>query len=196
MISTRFFLISACVFFSGCATIFSPPSDSVTISTNPPGAVVFINSQPFGVTPISYQLHRQQGKQSFRLEKEGYFSQDLLFEKEIDPITYLNTVCILCYFVDYASGKISRPIAMTAPVNLAPTNNVSLGVSDFSTMRLRAEKEWSSLCETMGNPKGTPEYRACMTKQQEIYVKKSQEADKGALIERIQGNKAIILDAR
>lgn len=67
---------------SGCATIVAPGPDLVPISSKPPGAMVYVDGVPVGVTPVTVPLKRS-GSGQIRIELEGYepvfVTQDKVF---------------------------------------------------------------------------------------------------------------------
>lgn len=67
---------------SGCATIVAPGPDLVPISSKPPGAMVYVDGVPVGVTPVTIPLKRS-GSGRIRIELEGYepvfVTQDKVF---------------------------------------------------------------------------------------------------------------------
>lgn len=67
---------------SGCATIVASGPDLVPISSKPPGAMVYVDGVPVGVTPVTIPLKRS-GSGRIRIELEGYepvfVTQDKVF---------------------------------------------------------------------------------------------------------------------
>lgn len=67
---------------SGCATIVASGPDLVPISSKPPGAMVYVDGVPVGVTPVTVPLKRS-GSGRIRIELEGYepvfVTQDKVF---------------------------------------------------------------------------------------------------------------------
>lgn len=67
---------------SGCATIVASGPDLVPISSKPPGAMVYVDGVPVGVTPVTVPLKRS-GSGQIRIELEGYepvfVTQDKVF---------------------------------------------------------------------------------------------------------------------
>jgi hypothetical protein len=56
---------------TACATIINGTSQSVSISSQPSGAQVFVDGVPMGATPVSPDLKRKD-KHTVRIELEGY----------------------------------------------------------------------------------------------------------------------------
>lgn len=67
-----FSLLSAIlVNFTGCATLFSGSKDEVELSSEPPGADVYINGQKRGTTPFSLMLKKGR-EYAIEFKKQGY----------------------------------------------------------------------------------------------------------------------------
>ena len=76
----------ACLFVlltaSGCATIAHGTSQTVALSSEPPGAQVSLDGAPIGVTPTEVRLFRRKGGMVLRFEKEGFAAQDVAVERK------------------------------------------------------------------------------------------------------------------
>ena len=59
------------VLLTACATIINGTSQSISISSQPTGAQVFVDGVPMGVTPVAPDLKRKD-KHLIRIEMEGY----------------------------------------------------------------------------------------------------------------------------
>lgn len=56
----------------GCATIFAGGPDNVPITTNPPGAYVYLNGQVVGQTPLVVKLDRGSSSADIRIYYPGF----------------------------------------------------------------------------------------------------------------------------
>lgn len=65
-------LLAACIFSSGCATAINGTTQRVAVASDPPGAQVYVNDAPVGVTPAFVDVPRRDSDLQLRLEKEGY----------------------------------------------------------------------------------------------------------------------------
>jgi hypothetical protein len=70
-------MLKACVLglvvlVSGCATILSGGPDAVAVSTNPPGAAVFVDNMHVGNTPTVVTLDRGRSMGHIRIELPGF----------------------------------------------------------------------------------------------------------------------------
>lgn len=59
-------------FSTGCASIIHGTSQKIPIESNPPGAVVFVDGEIRGRTPLSIRLRRREANNEVTLELEGY----------------------------------------------------------------------------------------------------------------------------
>jgi hypothetical protein len=64
-------LICILIAFSSCAAIFKGSNSSLDATSDPSGATVYVNSEPYGQTPINLQL---KSNKSYMIEfkKKGY----------------------------------------------------------------------------------------------------------------------------
>lgn len=81
-------LISA-IFLSGCATIISGDTETVTFNSSPEGADVYIDGAIIGKTPVSIVLEKNK-KDVVMFKKEGYQAVTRDLTKSYDPITMLS----------------------------------------------------------------------------------------------------------
>ncbi|HEX4420471.1 MAG TPA: PEGA domain-containing protein [Kofleriaceae bacterium] len=79
--------------FSGCATLFAGGPDHVPVSTNPPGATVFVDGVPVGQTPMLLTLDRQHNTGTIRLELPGFAPITLLRDQGINGWFWAN-LCV------------------------------------------------------------------------------------------------------
>lgn len=94
-------LISA-IFLSGCATIISGDTETVTFNSSPEGADVYIDGAIIGKTPVSIVLGKNK-KDVVMFKKEGYQAVTRDLTKSYDPITMLSIFWDLST-TDFLSG--------------------------------------------------------------------------------------------
>ena len=94
-------LISA-IFLSGCATIISGDTETVTFNSSPEGADVYIDGAIIGKTPVSIVLEKNK-KDVVMLKKEGYQAVTIDLTNSYDPITMLSIFWDLST-TDFLSG--------------------------------------------------------------------------------------------
>jgi hypothetical protein len=107
-------LIIACVIvlIAGCATMYAPESDKVTITSNPEGADVYYGAQLLGTTPLTYAFKREVfERKTLILRKHGYKNQEVLLAKTLEKKALYNIAFITTTFgvtswaIDANSGR-------------------------------------------------------------------------------------------
>ena len=75
-------VLTACSLVStGCAGIMNGRTQRVGVSSNPPGAQVFLGCEPAGVTPVMVDLPRRERDLVLRLEKDGFVTREVPVER-------------------------------------------------------------------------------------------------------------------
>lgn len=69
--------IACAVLATGCATIRNGRTQVVAVSSDPPGAQVFVGDEQVGATPTLLDLPRSERNLTLRFEKEGFVSVDV-----------------------------------------------------------------------------------------------------------------------
>lgn len=89
--------------FTSCATLFCKKR-TVTVTSDVDGADVFIGSKYVGKTPFSYETKKT--KMTITVQKEGYEPQEILTNRSIKPIVWLDCLAGgIPGIVDLCSGK-------------------------------------------------------------------------------------------
>src|ERR1041384_4382001 len=103
---------------SGCATIMAGGPDHVPVSTNPPGATVFLDNMPVGTTPMMVTLNRETSSGMIRLEMAGFQPVTIIRAKGIHG-WFLGNLCaggLIGIVVDLVTGDVKSfddsPIAL------------------------------------------------------------------------------------
>ncbi|MDQ7055360.1 MAG: PEGA domain-containing protein [Persephonella sp.] len=71
------------------ATILKGTSQNVSITTEPPGATVYVDGQVMGTTPVTLSLPKNK-YHKIAVEKECYQRVEVPLGKKYDPIALLN----------------------------------------------------------------------------------------------------------
>lgn len=82
-------LVLNVVLFASCSTIFKGTSQSITFSSEPPGAEVLVDGISMGQTPVTIKLKKNK-YDSLMLKKSGYVAATRPLDKSYDPLTLLN----------------------------------------------------------------------------------------------------------
>jgi PEGA domain-containing protein len=91
----------------GCATMFTGSVQQMTVSSQPPGARVFIDGAYTGVTPMTLMLKTERDH-TVTLQHEGYRDTVSPVIREFNPVAVLNLFGLVCWVVDIATGAIWR----------------------------------------------------------------------------------------
>lgn len=76
---------------SGCASMFAPASDRITINSVPEGAKVYLGANLLGTTPLTYEFKRSmQERKTLSIRKDGYKTQELLLGTVLEPAAFWN----------------------------------------------------------------------------------------------------------
>jgi hypothetical protein len=104
--------------FSGCATITSGTSQTITITSNVDGAAIFLDGELVGMTPFTGKVKKN--KNTFRIEKEGYQIGTVTTSKSLDPLFWGNIITggTIGSITDFASGAAYTYAPATYQVNL------------------------------------------------------------------------------
>lgn len=80
-----------CMLLSGCATMFAPDSDKVTIKTSPADAEVYEGATLLGKTPLTHSFKRDTfEKKILTIKKDGYTSEELPLNKVLEKTALWN----------------------------------------------------------------------------------------------------------
>jgi hypothetical protein len=75
-------LATAASVLNGCATIFKGSTDTVSYSSDPSGAKVYVNGQLMGTTPFQLELKSNQ-TYTIEFRKEGYENRTVILNNSI-----------------------------------------------------------------------------------------------------------------
>jgi hypothetical protein len=70
---------------TGCASIIDGGDQSLSFSSNPEGATVYLNGTAIGKTPVTISAKRQSSSQHLRFTKEGYKDADVQAASTMNP---------------------------------------------------------------------------------------------------------------
>jgi len=92
---------------AGCATIISGSAQQMIVSSQPPGARVFVDGAYTGVTPMTLLL-RTERNHTVTLQHEGFQDATAPVARGFNPVALLNLVIVVFWVVDLASGALWR----------------------------------------------------------------------------------------
>ena len=85
-------LVAALAVSTGCATFMNGSTQRVAVSSEPPGARVFVGDEPAGVTPTFVELERDEGDLVLRFEKDCHRHTVLEVPRRTSTWVYGNLV--------------------------------------------------------------------------------------------------------
>ena len=94
---------AALVLLTGCATLFGGGPDDVTIMSHPPGAVIRVNGNVVGQTPMSLAFDRS-SPALIQLDLPGYRPEAYALKKSFNTWAILNLTDFIGWIVDFATG--------------------------------------------------------------------------------------------
>jgi PEGA domain len=109
---------------SSCASIINGTHQTVSITTDPPGANVQIGGEQY-ISPVDASLARNRGYQIVA-SKPGYQTQTAQVESSFSAITILDTVFWIPWVVDLADGAAWKLDPETIQIHLQPATEVGL----------------------------------------------------------------------
>jgi hypothetical protein len=110
-------LVASMAVLTGCATIMSAGPDHIPVSTNPPGASVFVDGVFVGQTPTIVSMDPKLNRGVIHIEAPGFMPINIERYKTIDGWFWAN-ICwgFLPMIVDIATGEYqafdNTPIAL------------------------------------------------------------------------------------
>ncbi len=104
-------LIIVCLSLTACATIFDKTTDTISFTSEPSNANIYLNGRLMGKTPTSFQVNRSPLSTTLlqiAVEKEGYKRQTFELSKELNKIALFNLCFIASWATDLVSGAAMR----------------------------------------------------------------------------------------
>ena len=95
---------AALVLLSGCATLFGGGPDEVTIASHPPGAVIRVNGNTVGQTPMVLAFDRD-SPALIQLDLPGYRPESYSLQKHFNTWTILNLTDFVGWIFDFWTGN-------------------------------------------------------------------------------------------
>ncbi|HSB34231.1 MAG TPA: PEGA domain-containing protein [Nitrospirota bacterium] len=108
-------LCTICVILSGCATMFAPGEDEITIKSEPEGAEVYDGANLLGKTPLTYSFVRDTFQpRDLTIRMKGRKSYDLRLRTTLEKTALWNLAFVLTtggatsWGIDALSGHLIR----------------------------------------------------------------------------------------
>lgn len=100
-------LIVVCLSLTACATIFDKTTDTISVTSEPSDASIYLNGRLMGKTPASFQVNRSPLSTTLlqiAVEKDGYKRQTFELGKELNKIAIFNLCLTPSWVTDFLSG--------------------------------------------------------------------------------------------
>lgn len=101
-------LIFSVITLSGCATIFSPNNDQITLNSIPQNAVITIDGNRVGRTPSTVLVKRQLTPPRIEIKNDGYYSRNINLQNTVNPVTFINVLFWPGFIVDAITGNMMK----------------------------------------------------------------------------------------
>lgn len=140
---------SSLLLLTGCATIMNGTTQSVSISSNPSNAGVWIDNQFVGQSPMIVMLTRKDNH-FVRIELEGYQPYQITFNRELSGWVFGNIVFggFIGLAVDAISGGIYRLTPEQANANLSQHCTYGKKSADSSiAIVMKIDPSWEKIGE-------------------------------------------------
>lgn len=110
------------LWLNGCASIVDGNSQSVSFSSNPEGATVYLNGAAIGKTPVTISAKRKGATQPLRFSKEGHQDIEIQLISTVNPWFFGNILIggLLGSTTDGLSGAAYKYEPGSYMVTLAP----------------------------------------------------------------------------
>ncbi len=116
----------------GCATLFSPSSDTIKLVSDQNNITAYLDGVRLGTLPLEVSLERDVfNHKSFTFKKPGYKTLEVRAKKSFNKISFLNLTSGLSWTTDAVSGNMMEYSPGQYLIELEPLN-----VSQFDRKEL------------------------------------------------------------
>ena len=134
---------SAVISFLGlqsCATILrSKTQMSISVTSSPSNASVFLKDKKIGTTPMEYKFKKRK-KKTLEIQKEGYLTEYRSIERKINPLWTgisvvggLYAVIGVAIVIDFMTGNVDEVHTDAIVVTLKPLTGRRQGIPSLSS---------------------------------------------------------------
>lgn len=123
-------ILALVILMSGCSTVISGKTQTVSFQSTPSGAIVNINGSPIGVTPITTMIEKKSG-QTLTVSKEGYKTFTTSMTTSLDPWFWGNILIggVLGSTTDGATGAMHQYAPSQFIISLEPDGTSKINSS-------------------------------------------------------------------
>ena len=108
------------LFLASCATILSDTSETITITTTPSDAKIFVDERFLGSGTASFVAKRGGANPRVKISRDGYTTETFKLSKSFNKTTILNTTTITFYITDAVTGAMFEYDQNSFHVQLIP----------------------------------------------------------------------------
>ena len=142
-----------CFLLSGCATIMTGTTQTISINTTPSNANVWVDGIYVGASPISVNMKRDKSH-IVRVELEGYQPCEMVLNKELNEWVFGNI--IFGHFIGLAVDAISGSIYKLTPeqANMRLEQNVAYSSKtedSYVAVIVQADPSWEKIGSLVAN---------------------------------------------
>ena len=129
-------LIALCLFMASCATIFTGTTQTIHFTSEPEGAIIWIDGLEVGETPAMVEVEKPAMVKDKRitLKLDGYADRSFVLKKSFNLVSLLNLFTgTIGFIVDILTGAFFEYSQTVYDINLEPSDNVAL-LNDLERM--------------------------------------------------------------
>ena len=93
---------------SSCATVFTGTADDVYFTSQPTGAMVYLEGHPLGRTPLITRVPRRTRARYVTYELAGHYPVSQYMDTRLNGITFVNLLWWPGFIVDAVTGAIVK----------------------------------------------------------------------------------------
>ncbi|MBE9469136.1 MAG: PEGA domain-containing protein [Bacteroidetes bacterium] len=155
---TKFFFrtsfLSLIIIMTSCATIMTGSKQDIIIKSSPSGAVVKIDNNNIGITPITTRLSRKFKTQLVKIELDGFKPYEVNITREFNAWFIGNIFIggIIGIIIDAADGAMYKLTPTQINAVLSKDNNYEEGIGClqknndiFIAVTLTPDKSWEKI---------------------------------------------------
>ncbi|MGI6718078.1 MAG: PEGA domain-containing protein [Bacteroidales bacterium] len=119
----KIILLTTAVFLlSSCATIFTGTKDTISFSSTPAGAIVYIDGLEICKTPCTTSVKRSLNYKVVEFKLDGYKTRIITLDRCFNAVSILNMSTIVGWTVDAATGSLMKYCRKEYDVELEADN--------------------------------------------------------------------------
>ena len=139
---------------TSCATIMTGTKQDIVIKSSPSGAVVKLNNNNIGITPITTRLSRNITNQTIRIELDGYKPYEVNIARKFNAWYIGNIIFgqIIGLIIDAADGAMYKLTPTQIDAVLSKGVNYEEGIGYFKknnniiiAVTLTPDKNWEKI---------------------------------------------------